>query len=148
MSFTCLVERFPPPTEDEYLRALLHEPLGDGEPDAAVAAADNGDFAFQSRHDAAFSLRPGSSGQGLRFFSQFDVGSPAPGAQCGSSHTGGAQTIRPNAWRGVCRAAFAVREKGLELRWPAMLAKYVAARLWTTRARDGRLGARLATASQ
>jgi hypothetical protein len=44
-----LVERFLAPTEDEHVGALLHEPLGDGEPDAAVAAADDRDLACQSR---------------------------------------------------------------------------------------------------
>jgi hypothetical protein len=51
-----LVERFPAPTEDEHVGALLHEPLRDGEPDATVAAADDGDLACQSRHDASLSL--------------------------------------------------------------------------------------------
>ena len=58
MSLHRLVERFPAPTEDEHVRALFHEPLGDGEPDAARAAADDGDLACQSRHDASFRLRP------------------------------------------------------------------------------------------
>jgi len=38
------------------MRALVDEPLRDGEPDAAVAAADNGDFAFQWT-DASSGLR-------------------------------------------------------------------------------------------
>jgi hypothetical protein len=46
-----LVERVPAPTEDEHVRALLHEPLGDGKPDAARTAADDCDLAFQSIHD-------------------------------------------------------------------------------------------------
>jgi hypothetical protein len=40
------------------VRALVHGSLGDGEPDAARAAADDGDLAFQSRDDASIGLRP------------------------------------------------------------------------------------------
>jgi hypothetical protein len=58
MSFTASSSAFPAPAEDENVRALLHEPLGDGEPDAARTAADDGDLVFQSRHDASFSFRP------------------------------------------------------------------------------------------
>ncbi|MGY4409170.1 hypothetical protein ACVWW4_000906 [Bradyrhizobium sp. LB7.1] len=52
-----LVERFPATAEDERVRAFLHEPLGDGKPDPAVAAADHCDLAFQSRHDTSLGLR-------------------------------------------------------------------------------------------
>jgi hypothetical protein len=33
-------------TEDEHVRALFFEALGDGEPNAVVSAANNGDLAF------------------------------------------------------------------------------------------------------
>jgi hypothetical protein len=42
-----LVERGLAPAEDQHVRALLHEPLRDGEPDAARTAADDCDLAFK-----------------------------------------------------------------------------------------------------
>jgi hypothetical protein len=53
-----LVERLPAPSEDEHVRAVHYEPLGYRELDAAVSAADNADFAFQSGHNNSFG--PGS----------------------------------------------------------------------------------------
>src|SRR5262249_24960063 len=82
------VERVPAPTEDEYVRALLYEPPGDGESDAARTAADDCDLVFQYRHNASLHSPEHSSGYRV----DIEMGPAASGAQCGSSHFGGAKS--------------------------------------------------------
>jgi imidazolonepropionase-like amidohydrolase len=123
------------PAEDEHVRPLLYEMSGDGDTDAAVSAANNGDLAFQSQHDASLRLRRGivrgRRSRGAAAPVEAEVGLLAASAQCGSSHNRGAKSNRLNADVSHGGVAPAVREKWIEprsQRWAKVTARAISMR--------------------
>jgi hypothetical protein len=97
--------------------ALFHETLGDGEPDATISAADDGDLTFQSQHDASpatvlkFVLSTGTRTASWRALDGRQIGPAASGLQCGNAHMDGAKMIRASGLGSVAAGGIRLTRK-------------------------------------